>query len=117
MIIGIIGTRSRDSMADYRKVADLFKSIYMDGDRIVSGGCSRGGDRFAEQIARGLQIPIMIHYAAWKKYGKPAGFIRNKDIATDADTLIAVVSKDRTGGTEDTMKQYLSMGKDDLYYV
>jgi len=116
-VIGIIGTRSRDSMADYRKVADLFKALYEDGDRIVSGGCSKGGDRFAEQIARGLQIPIMIHYARWKKYGKPAGFIRNKDIAKDADILIACVTKDRTGGTENTIKEYEKMGKVAIYYV
>jgi hypothetical protein len=115
--IGIIGTRRRDSMKDYRLVADLFKELYDDGDRIVSGGCSSGGDRFAEQIARGWQISITIHYAKWKKHGKPAGFIRNKDIAKDADVLIACVSKDRTGGTEDTIAQFKKMGKDKIYYV
>ena len=117
MIIGIIGTRSRDSIADYRKVADTFKDIYEDGDTIVSGGCSRGGDRFAEQIARGLQIPIMIHYAKWKKLGKAAGFIRNAHIAKDADVLIACVSKDRTGGTEDTIQKYQKLGKEVFYCV
>jgi hypothetical protein len=116
-VIGIVGTRSRNSMADYRMVADQFKAIYNDGDKIVSGGCSLGADRFAEQIARGWEVPIMIHYAKWKKYGKPAGFIRNKDIAQDATVLIACVSKDRTGGTENTIKEFKKKGKTEVYYV
>lgn len=115
--IGIIGTRRRDKMRDYRKVANQFKEIYEDGDIIVSGGCSQGGDRFAEQIARGLEIPIMIHYARWKKHGKAAGFIRNGDIAKDSDVLIACVSEDRTGGTEDTIKKFKKLGKTEIYYV
>jgi predicted Rossmann fold nucleotide-binding protein DprA/Smf involved in DNA uptake len=117
--IGIIGSRRRDSMKDYRMVADQFKAIYNDGDTIVSGGCSQGGDRFAEQIARGFQVPIMIHYAKWKKYGKSAGFIRNKDIAKDADILIVCVSGDRSGGSENTIKEFEKMGKQPMmvYYV
>ena len=116
-VIGIIGTRRRDAMSDYRKVVDTFKALYKDGDTIVSGGCSQGGDRFAEQIARGFQIPIMIHYAQWRKKGKAAGFIRNGDIAKDADVLIACVSEDRTGGTENTIARFKKLGKQEIYLV
>ncbi len=45
--------------------------------------------------------------ANWKKFGRAAGFIRNTDIAENSDILIACVSKDRTGGTEDTIKKFL----------
>jgi len=115
--IGIIGTRRRDAMSDYRKTADKFKEIYEDGDHIVSGGCTRGGDRFAEQIAKSFQVPIMIHYAQWKKLGKAAGFIRNKDIAKDSDVLIACVSPDRTGGTEHTIVKFTNLLKTELHLV
>lgn len=109
--IGIIGTRRRNSEEDYRMVLHEFKSLYKEGDRIVSGGCPLGGDIFAERIARNMQIPITIHYAKWKKHGKKAGFLRNTDIANDADVLIACVAPDRTGGTEDTIEKFKKLKK------
>lgn len=111
MIIGIVGTRRRDTEDDYLKVLIEFHKVYKDGDEIVSGGCPEGGDRFAEVIAKRLQIPIKIYYARWKKLGKCAGFVRNGDIARDANILIACVSSDRTGGTEDTIKKFGEKGE------
>jgi len=43
--------------------------------------------------------------------------IINTYIARDSDILIACVSKDRKGGTEDTIKKYLKLGKNKLYLV
>ena len=77
----------------------------------MSGGCPRGGDRFAEVIAKERGLSITIHYPNWKKHGRAAGFIRNSIIADDCDVLIAVVAPDRTGGTEDTVKKAYSCGK------
>jgi hypothetical protein len=115
--IGIIGTRRRDTHNDYLATLRVFKKIYRAGDIIVSGGCSQGGDRFAEVIAKSMQVPIMIHYAQWNTYGKSAGFRRNGDIARQADILIAVVAKDRTGGTEDTLKKYNQTLKEEVILI
>ena len=52
-----------------------------------------------------------------RKFNRAAGFIRNTPIAGHADILIACVSDDRTGGTEDTIKKYEEMGKKDLILV
>jgi len=109
--IGVVGTRRRDSSSDFKECERIFLSVYEDGDHIVSGGCPKGGDKFAEIIAKKHQIPIKIYYAQWEKLGKGAGFARNGDIARDADVLVAVVSKDRTGGTEDTIRKAEKMGK------
>lgn len=108
--IGIIGSRRRNSIEDYRKCEKVFFEHYEKGDRIVSGGCSRGGDNFAELIAELNNIPIIIHKANWD-LGKHAGFLRNTDIARDADILICVVASDRKGGTEDTIFKAENMGK------
>lgn len=110
--IAIVGSRRRASNADFEKLKDVFFSIYKDGDRIVSGGCPKGADRFAEIIAKTYQIPIMIYYANWNKHGKRAGFLRNTNIAEDADVVIAMVAHDRTGGTEDTVKKAIKLGKE-----
>lgn len=110
--IGIVGSRRRDSKEDYELCLEALDKIYEEGDRLVSGGCSKGGDRFAEVIAKSMGLTITIHYAAWNKHGKAAGFVRNTYIAQDADVIIALVSKDRTGGTEDTIKKALKLGKE-----
>lgn len=106
-VIGIIGSRSRNTGADYNKVWEAFTKIYEDGDEIVSGGCPQGGDRFAEVIAKTEQVPIKIHYAQWNYFGKMAGFARNGDIARASDVLIACVDESREGGTEDTIKKFI----------
>ncbi len=102
--IGIVGSRRRDDDLSMSKCYKAFEEIYVKGDIIVSGGCPRGGDRFAEVFARNVGATIIIHHADWSK-GKTAGFERNTTIAMNADVIIAVVAEDRTGGTEDTIKK------------
>lgn len=112
--IGIIGARSRDTNEDLDLCEREFLKHYDFGDTIVSGGCSRGGDRFAEVIAEKHKIPIKIHYADWDRHGKSAGFRRNGDIARDADVIIAVVKDKETphdGGTGDTIRKAEALGK------
>lgn len=109
--IGIIGSRRRDSMGDFHLCESEFLKFYEKGDVIVSGGCPKGGDKFAEMLAFKYDIPIKIHKAEWEKYGKSAGFKRNTYIAEDSDIIIAVVASDRTGGTEDTIKKAEKLGK------
>jgi len=114
--IGIVGSRRRDSKTDYKATCVVFDSAYEDGDKIVSGHCPKGGDRFAEKIAAKLGLTednggLILHRPDWAQYGKSAGFVRNTYIAEDADVIIAVVTKDRTGGTEDTVKKAKKLGK------
>jgi len=109
--IGIVGTRSRDDKESYHACLNIFTQVYEPEDRIVSGGCPKGGDRFAEIIAKKYGLTIIIHYPNWNKFGHAAGFERNTKIAKHADVLIAVVSKDRTGGTEDTIKKAKDLNK------
>lgn len=109
--IGIVGTRRRNTTSDLKKVNDAFLIEFLEGDVIVSGGCPKGGDRFAEIIADMYKVPITIYKPDWKKNGRGAGFVRNTDIAKDSDILIACVYPDpytepRQGGTEDTIRKF-----------
>lgn len=106
--IGIIGSRRRDSRVDRAKVINAFNDLYQSGDMIVSGGCPKGGDRFAEVIAKTDGVPILIFYPNWKKFGRGAAFVRNKSVADMADIMIACVAEDRKGGTEDTIGKFIS---------
>ena len=121
--IGIIGTRSRDTHVDFLLVEVAFLKIYEPGDRICSGLCKEGGDRFAVILAEKYQTPKLWFPAKWddldvpgarikyNKYGKPynanAGFARDTDIARESDKLIACVAANRKGGTEDTISKWL----------
>ena len=110
-VIGIVGSRRRDGPQDYDLCVQAFTDLFVRGDKIVSGGCPKGGDRFAEKIARLLSVTITIHHAWWEGEGLSAGHNRNTLIARDCDVLIALVAEDRTGGTEDTVRKALEMGK------
>jgi hypothetical protein len=105
--IGIIGTRRRNSGEAFKKIKEVFLEIYEEGDQIISGGCPKGGDRCAETLAKDFGVPILIFFPNWKKFGRGAGLVRNAAIADSSDILIACVSKDRTGGTEDTIKKFI----------
>lgn len=107
--IAIVGSRRRDELADYTAVRDKFEELYTPGDRLVSGGCPKGADRFAEQVAKELGLTITIHYPDWSR-GRGAGFERNTLIVADADIMIACVAADRTGGTEDSVRKAEAKG-------
>ena len=102
----IIGSRRRNSSLDFIEVKACFLTIYKKGDMIVSGGCKKGGDRFAEILIDMYNTGKKIFKAEWKKYGRVAGFERNTDIAKYGTVLIACVAKDRKGGTEDTIRKF-----------
>lgn len=109
--IGIVGSRRRNTANDMVYMLVEFDKLFEVGDRIVSGGCPTGGDSFAESLAKTRGLTITIHYPDWNGLKKAAGFARNSKIAEDCDVLIAVVAKDRTGGTEDTVKKVKKLGK------
>lgn len=112
-VIGIIGSRSRNEEIDYFSVVDKFLELYQHNDIIVSGGCPKGADHFAEIISKESHVTMKIHKANWDKYGKSAGFQRNGYIADDSDILIACVARNRKGGTEDTIYKFLKKLKID----
>lgn len=121
--IGIIGSRRRDTKEDLEACRKVFLSVYEKGDTIVSGGCPKGGDRFAEIFIEEYQTPKIIHYPDKSKLDPvklkqnpkwayaEINYARNTLMAQDSDIIIAVVARDRKGGTEDTIKKATKLGK------
>lgn len=117
-IIGVVGTRRRDSDIDYEMVSEKFFEVYEEGDIICSGLCPKGADRFAVIIHETYCIPCLWFPANWEKYDNKAGFIRNTPIARFSDVLIACVAGNRLGGTEDTIEKFIKFhGEDNLILV
>lgn len=105
----IIGSRRRNSDDDFLDVEICFLCHYVKGDIIISGGCPKGGDHFAEIISAKYNITMVVWEAEWNKdgqYRRWAGFERNTIVANNGDVVIACVAPDRTGGTEDTIKKF-----------
>jgi hypothetical protein len=61
-------------------------------DRIteVVSGAARGVDRLGEQWAASVGIPVKSCPADWKRQGRGAGLVRNREMADYADALIAI---------------------------
>lgn len=121
----IIGTRRRDTNEDFAQVWKEFCKYYEDGDIIVSGGCQKGGDRFAEIIAKRIGAneyngQLIIHLPKDPPKGSPyymwakSKYERNTLVADESEEntiVLACVSPDRKGGTEDTLKKIRKRGK------
>jgi hypothetical protein len=129
--IGIVGSRRRDMPEDFILVLKAFFDVVgirstfgadpaLDNVVIVSGGCKKGGDRFAKLIYNswsnrnpGLEylehLPKLEGVTDEKIYKymyAKAAYARNNLIAQDSDVLIACVAADRKGGTEHTIKEF-----------
>ena len=82
---------------------------------VVSGGC-RGVDTWAAQEARaaGLAVvEILPDLSAVRSRGEAARRYhdRNSLVVAGCDQLVALVSDDRKGGTEDTVAKAVAAGK------
>lgn len=96
MRILITGSRDWDKVS----VIDAILAQYApDRPIIVHGGC-RGADQMADVIARRLGLPTEEHKAHWSRYGKSAGFVRNKAmVGLGADLCFAFIKNGSRGAT------------------
>ena len=81
--VAVIGSRS---FADYELLENTLMHYQI--CKIISGS-AKGADSLAERYALGHGIELLIFKPDWKKYGRGAGPIRNRDIVDAADLVIA----------------------------
>ena len=134
MIIGIVGSRRRNSKEDYLnlgwKIVELEDENNSIVKKIVTGDCDEGGDKFARKIANDtddieLEVKhkldpignrwINAEKSGWVTYWEFTRmcYSRNEEIAKeDMDFLIALVHHSRKGGTENTIKQFKKYHKE-----
>ncbi len=77
---------------------------YIKPDKVstIISGCARGADTLAIQYAKEFNIPVEKYPAEWDKYGKSAGYRRNK-IMVDRATAIIVFWDGESRGTKHTI--------------
>lgn len=82
----IAGSRT---IEDYAAVEAAITASGFAISQVVSG-CARGVDTLGEQWAESQGIPIERFPAKWKQYGRRAGPIRNNEMVSYAQALIAI---------------------------
>lgn len=87
MKLAVVGSRSFE---DLEKLSLVLDEIHSKNkiSLIISGGAA-GADSLAEVWAKLNSIPVQIFLPDWKKHGKSAGFIRNRDIINSCDSCVA----------------------------
>lgn len=56
---------------------------------VIISGCARGADTLGLRYASENAFDVEEYPADWDKYGKKAGYVRNVEMAENADSLIA----------------------------
>ena len=70
------------------KLDQLFHKIVSGGLEVVSG-TAYGADKLGERYATSRGLNILRFPPDWNKYGKAAGYIRNVEMAKNANGLVA----------------------------
>jgi hypothetical protein len=60
-----------------------------DNSILIISGNARGADKLGEQYGQEYNYFCQVMPADWNKYGKRAGYLRNAQMAKEADALIA----------------------------
>lgn len=112
MKYGIIGSRS---FLDYDYVCSVLDPQLQFITKIVSGGAV-GADSLGAMYAADNNIELTVYLPDWKKYGKSAGFRRNKDIVRDSDIIIAFWDG-ISNGTKHSLDYAKSIGVKSLVHI
>ena len=59
-----------------------------ESDIVIVSGKARGADTLGEQYAKEYGYSVEEHPADWDRFGKAAGYRRNKEMAENADACI-----------------------------
>jgi hypothetical protein len=87
MRIAVIGSRT---ITDYDLVEKtILEHLKISEISLVVSGGAKGADTLGELFAKKHNLETKILYPDWKKFGRSAGFIRNKDIINECDIVFA----------------------------
>lgn len=87
-----------------RKAADTTEEI------VIVSGCAKGADTLGERYASERGYQVLRYPAQWDKYGKSAGYRRNKEMAEVSNACIAFLSlTSENRGTKNMISTALKM--------
>ena len=66
------------------------KSQLLKSATTIISGTARGADQLGEEWAKEREIPIERYPADWAKYGKRAGYLRNRQMSQVSDGCLCI---------------------------
>ncbi len=93
----VVVSGSRCGWAQSTVWAHLDILIGIDPEVTLVVGGAVGVDIYAENWAIARGVPVEVHKADWKKYGRAAGPIRNREMIITCDRVIAFWNGTSTG--------------------
>lgn len=95
----ILVTGSRD-WTDAQRIADVLATVKPGPVTLVSGACPTGADAMAERYAERRGWTVERHPAEWNKWGRRAGYVRNRQMVDlGADYCVAFIKASSRGAT------------------
>jgi YspA, cpYpsA-related SLOG family len=85
----VAGGRDFNDYSLLKRSLDRALRNRIDEGIVIVSGAARGADTLGERYAKEYGYGIESHPADWNKYGKSAGYIRNKEMAQSSDALMA----------------------------
>jgi len=104
MNVIIAGSRE---FTDTEKIESVLRETNI--TKLICGMC-RGPDKIAFDYCKKNKIEVEMMPALWEEYGRSAGPIRNKDMAKQADYLIAFWNG-KSRGTKNMIEEMKKLNK------
>lgn len=95
----ITGSRNWTDHSVIERALERATSDTPDGKIVIVHGGARGADSIADEIAAGWGLRIEVFKADWDRYGKAAGFIRNKAMAVAGGDICLAFPLGESRGT------------------
>ena len=113
-MIRIVVAGSR-GFADYEMFEQALDEMLetVDGEIELVSGHAEGADQMAERYAAEYAIPIMVMKPDWKKFGRAAGPVRNRqmlDYAAEGSPMVAAFWDGKSRGTKNTIDTARKLG-------
>jgi hypothetical protein len=105
MRVAIVGSRT----ASKQMIQLIYDNLPNNCSEIVSGG-AKGIDQLAQTVAQTLQIPLTVILPDYGRYGKRAPLVRNTEIVSRADYVLAFWDLS-SRGTKFVLSECVKFGK------
>ena len=91
----VAGSRTAGTDTDHYillecKLNILLKRKSITHDIVIVSGAAKGADQMGEHYAKVYNYEVERYPADWTKFGKRAGYLRNQEMAMNADALVAL---------------------------
>ncbi|MFE4571376.1 DUF2493 domain-containing protein [Paenibacillus chitinolyticus] len=89
MKVIIAGSRTFSDYEMLKRKLDSLLTLQPRNEIVIVSGAAKGADKLGERYATEKGYRISSHPADWDRHGNSAGYIRNEEMAKEANALIA----------------------------